>query len=207
MSETVEAPICPGCHFGCLLDAYKCGRGKGFAELWKDGKPVPERGVPPFMRSEKDEATASKTGTQGGAAMPVGTRVMHGLNIMANILGERHTESADRKVLMAVVRQGGFFAIDMVGRRTLVDEPKLSQAIEELLEVGFIVRDEDEAAGEILRATPEGKEQFVAWNAERDAATAEFLSPLSEEEQVQLSQMLQRIIQHEVKKKHEATGD
>ena len=185
-TSTMDVPICPGCHFGCSVDAYKCGRGKGFRQLWLDGKPLPERGKP---------------GDGGAMQMPaVDMRVMHELNIMANILQDRHTESAERKVLMAIGRQGGFFAVDMLGKRTLLDAGRLYEATGFLKSAGFVEHDEDEIAGTILRITLSGRDQLAEWNAERETATAEFLSPLDDDEKVQLSKLLSRIIQAELKK-------
>lgn len=186
-TSTTKAPSCPGCHFGCALDAYRCGRGKGFHQLWVDGKPIPERGKP----------------GEGGAgrAPSVDTRVMHGLNIMANILKDRHTESAERKTLMAVGRQGGFFAVDMLGKRTLLDPEDLAEATRFLIAGGFIEHDEDEIAGTVLRITSSGREQLAQWNTEREAATEEFLAPLDDSEKEQLASMLFRIIQSELQKK------
>lgn len=128
-------------------------------------------------------------------------RIMHGLNIVANILQDRHTESAERKVLMAVGRQGGFFACDMLAKRTLVDDERILEAVSLLVKRGFAERVLDEVAGEVLRITPEGKERLAEWNAERDAATANFLSPLDEDEKAQLADMLFRIVQAELEKK------
>ena len=186
-ASTIEAPTCPGCHFGCALDAYRCGRGKGFYQLWLDGKPLPERGEP----------------GEGGAghAPSVDMRVMHGLNIMANILQDRHTESAERKALMAIGRQGGFFAVDMLGKRTLLEPNSLADATRYLINEGFIEHDEDEIAGTVLRITSSGREQLAVWNAEREVSTAEFLSPLDNDEKAQLSSMLSRIIKANLKKK------
>ena len=186
-TSTIEVPSCPGCHFGCALDAYRCGRGKGFHQLWVAGKPLPERGKP----------------GEGGAghAPSVDMRVMHGLNIMANILQDRHTESAERKALIAIGRQGGFFAVDMLGKRTLLDPERLTDATRYLISEGFVEHDEDEIAGTVLRITSMGREQLAVWNAEREASTAEFLLPLDDDEKAQLSSMLSRIIQAELKKK------
>lgn len=190
MTETIGtnvAPNCPGCHFGCPLDAYRCGRGKGFHQLWVDGKPIPKRGEP---------------GEGGvGQAPPLDSRVMHGLNIMANILKDRHTESAERKALMAIGRQGGFFAADMLGKRTLLDAERLDEATGYLEGAGFVERDEDEIAGAVFRITSSGRDQLVAWNAEREEATAEFLAPLDDDEKAQLVSMLSRIIKSELEKK------
>ena len=126
--------------------------------------------------------------------------IMHGLNIMANILQDRHTESAERKVLMAAGRQGGFFACDMLAKRTLVDDERVLEAVSFLVERGFAERVLEEVAGEVLRITPTGKEQLAEWDAERDAATADFLSPLDGDEKAQLADMLFRIIQAELEK-------
>ena len=128
-------------------------------------------------------------------------RVMHGLNIMANILQDRHTESAERKTLMAIGRQGGFFAVDMLGKRTLLGSEDLAEATRFLIARGFIEHDEDDMAGTVLRITSSGREQLAAWNAERDASTEEFLAPLDDSEKEQLASMLFRIIQSELQKK------
>ena len=186
-TSTIEVPKCPGCHLGCALDAYRCGRGKGFHQLWVSGKPVPERGKP----------------GEGGVAraQSVDMRVMHGLNIMAKILRDRHAESAERKALMAIGRQGGFFSIDTLGKRTLLDQERLADVTRYLIGKGFVEYGEDEIAGAILRVTPAGREQLVVWNSEREASTAELLSPLDDVEKRQLASMLSRIIQAERKKK------
>ena len=195
VSVNAEAPVCPGCHFGCLVSGYRCGRGKAFHDLWVDGKPVPERRKPPIMRSGGAEKAP-----QGGPMPSSDMRIMHGLNIMANILQDRHTESAERKVLMAAGRQGGFFACDMLAKRTLVDDERVLEAVSFLVERGFAERVLEEVAGEVLRITPTGKEQLAEWDAERDAATADFLSPLDGDEKAQLADMLFRIIQAELEK-------
>ena len=126
---------------------------------------------------------------------------MHGLNIMANILQDRHTESAERKALMAIGRQGGFFAVDMLGKCTLLGPEDLAEATRFLIARGFIEHDEDEIAGTVLRITSSGREQLAQWNTEREAATAEFLVPLDDSEKEQLASMLFRIIQPELQKK------
>ena len=155
--------------------------------MWVDGKPIPERGKPGEGGS--------------GHAPSVDARVMHGLNIMANILKDRHTESAERKALMAIGRQGGFFAVDMLGKRTLLDPEDLAEATRFLIARGFIEHDEDEIAGAVLRITSSGRDQLAVWNAEREAATAEFLAPLDQSEKEQLASMLSRVIQSELHKK------
>lgn len=126
---------------------------------------------------------------------------MHGLNIMANILKDRHTESAERKTLMAVGRQGGFFAVDMLGKRTLLDPEDLAEASRFLIARGFIEHDEDAIAGTVLRITSSGRKQLAWWNTEREAATAEFLASLDDNEKEQLASMLFRIIQSQAQKK------
>lgn len=119
---------------------------------------------------------------------------MHGLNIMVKVLRDRHGEAAERKILMAVGRQGGFFALDMLPKRAVIDVEAMNRAVDVLIEAGFVVREHEEVAGDILRITDAGKVQQAEWNAEREAATAEFLSPLSEDEQAQLADMLFRLI-------------
>ena len=120
---------------------------------------------------------------------------MHGLNIMANVLQSRHDEAAERKILMAVGRHGGFFALDMLPKRAVVNVEVMAEAVDALIKAGFVTREHEEVAGDILRITDAGKVQQAAWNAEREAATAAFLSPLSEDEQAQLADMLFRLIQ------------
>lgn len=213
VESTAKAPTCPGCHFGCSVDAYRCARGQGFYKLWCEGKPVPERGIPPMMRKNGERSDGERVGdgrpgdgrTGEGHkdnVPPVGTRVMHGLNIMANVLQDRHAESPDRKVLTAVGRQGGFFALGMIGKRALLDDDAIAGSVDELVEAGYAVRDEDEIAGPIMRVTPAGKDKLAEWNAERDAATAEFLAPLSDEEQSELADMLFRLIQPQLAHKN-----
>ena len=181
------APTCPGCHFGCSLDAYRCGRGKGFHGKWQAGEAVPERGKPPMLRGGTD-------GRGGKGAPPVDVRVMHALNIMANKLQNRHTEAAERKVLGSVARQGGFFAVNLLGKRALVESPQLEDAIDFLVTEGLLVLEDEPVAGPVLRITEEGRARQREWNAEHDAATAEFLAPLTEDEQDQLAQLLFRLI-------------
>ena len=198
MEETAkdqQAPACPGCHFGCSLDAYRCGRGKGFSEKWRAGEPVPERRGPgKGGPGGPGKGGPGGPGGPGRGGLPTGMRVMHALNIMANKLQDRHTESAERKVLASIDRQGGFFALDMLGRRALVDQPQLDEAIASLTAEGLAESAQDPIAGDILRITEAGRMRQREWNAEREASTAEFLAPLTEEEQDQLAHLIFRLL-------------
>ena len=120
MSENVlsaNAPACTGCHFGCTLDAYRCGRGKAFYELWQAGGEVPERRGPGRLG-----------GSPGGDHRPPSdTRVMHALTIMTKVLHERHAEAPESKLLASIERQGGFFALDKLAERAVLtsEEPAM----------------------------------------------------------------------------------
>ena len=189
MDEANRAPRCPGCHFGCSLDAYRCARGKGFHDRWQAGEEIPERGKP------GGRGPGGPGGPGGGhPAMPTHMRVMHALNIMGNVLQDRHAESPDRKVLASIARQGGFFADSLLPKRAFMERAETDEAVNALVADGLLERAEDPIAGPILRITEAGRARQQEWTAAQESAAADFLAPLTEEEQTQLADLLFRLL-------------
>lgn len=207
MSEQTVAQ-CPGCHFGCNLDAYQCGRGKEFYELAASGQPVPERRWPMFTPSEKAEGRTGKP--------PLNERVMRGLNMVSFALRRRHEEAGEKKIVAALVRGGKFMSLPILSKRTHIPREELSTLIEDASTAPFVTIDIEEIAPlgqredgdanprkiKVARLTEEGAAQARVWDEEREVATEEFLAPLSNEEREQLDSLLLKLMKHQAPPEH-----
>ena len=177
---------CPGCHFGCMLVKYQCGRGKEFYDLAASGGELPERRGPMMTPSE---AAARPDGRP-----PLNDRVMHGLNIMSNRLRERHEQSPNGAVLTALERSASFMSLPILQKRTHVPSAVLDSMLEEACQEELVTLEEDEHAGRIARLTDEGRQRAAEFKAQRDASTAEFLSALSDDEKKQLVTLVRKLL-------------
>ena len=186
METNENIPTCPGCHFGCALVAYRCGRGQGFNRMWHEGKEIPERRArfAPQLNDSESEA----------AMPPNPSRVMRVVGILGRKAQVCSNDAPDRKVLMAIVRQGGFFAMEKLAERAMIAEADCPGAVASLVDAGFAVKDREEVAGAVLRATPEGREKQLEWVAQREERIAKFFSPLSEEELTTLDSLARKLI-------------
>ena len=185
-APAVERTVCPGCHFGCLLAKYQCGRGKEFYDLAAEGGEVPVRRGPMMTPSERAANPDGKP--------PLNDRVMHGFNILSNRLQDRHVEAGERKVVLSLVRAGGFMSLPILAKRMLLTPDELDNALEDAQQEGLAAVEEDDRIGRIARLTDAGKAQAAMWKAERDEQTAEFLSALSEEEKETLVAHVRKLL-------------
>lgn len=186
METTATAPTCPGCHFACSLDAYRCGRGQGFSRMWREGKEVPERRVRLMPQLHEGESANSMP--------PEPNRIMRAISILGRKAEACNDAQPEQKVLMAIARQGGFFALDKLAERASIDEAILPTAVSFLINAGFAAEDQEEVAGVVLRITPEGREQQRIVASQRDERIKEFLAPLSDEELATLNQLALKLI-------------
>ena len=189
MAETVAVSgdaVCPGCHFRCKLVKYQCGRGKEFFEMAATGEQLPERRGPVLTPSER--------ASMGGAGKPpVNGRVMHGLNVMGNVIKRELAEDPQRKVVQSLARGGSFMSLPILANRTHLAKEELRTVIDELVQAGLVVEEREEHAGLVARLTDKGAGRAVAWRSEHDERVAEFLSPLTDEEKEQLATMLRKL--------------
>lgn len=181
-----EKTKCPGCHFECKLVKYQCGRGKEFFDIAAEGGEVPVRRGPMMTPSERAARPDGKP--------PLNDRVMHGFNILANRLQDRHVEAGERKMVLALDRMGSFMSLALLPKRMVVSPEELDAALEEAQQSGFITVEDDGRVGRIVRLTDAGVEQTAAWKAERDEETAEFLSNLTEEEKETLVVLVRKLL-------------
>lgn len=182
-----EGLTCPACHFGCKLAKYQCGRGKEFYDIVAAGGELPERHGPMLTPSEK-----AAFGEDGRP--PLNHRVMHALSIMANVLQRRHEEAGAKKLVSCLARAGSFCTLPMLSKRMHVAGDEFDEALAVSQREGLVVVEDDERGIRIARITAAGSQQAAAWQAEHDASTADFLSPLSEEEKDELERLLRKLI-------------
>ena len=178
--------VCPGCHFGCKLAKYQCGRGKEFYDIAAEGGEVPERRGPMMTPSERAATPDGKP--------PLNDRVMHALNITANRLRDRHAEAGERKVLITLVRTGSFMSVGLLGKRAMLSREELDLVLYGLQQAGMVKLEAEEHAGEVARITQSGLDQAATWKAERDDKTAEFLSALSDDEKEALVALVRKML-------------
>jgi len=178
--------VCPGCHVGCKLVKYQCGRGKEFYDIAAQGGELPERRGPVLTPSERAALPDGKP--------PLNDRVMHALNIAANRLRDRHTEAAERKVLISLVRANSFMSAGLLGKRAMLSREELDLVLYGLRQAELVKFENEENVGEVVRITEAGREQAAIWKAERDEKTAEFLSRLSDDEKEALAALIRKML-------------
>ena len=182
-----EELTCPACHFGCKLANYQCGRGKEFYDIVAAGGELPERRGP--MLTPSEQAAFGE-----GGRPPLNHRVMHALNIMANVLQRRHEEAGVKKMTLGLARAGSFCTLPMLAKRMNMTGDAFDETLAKAKREGFVTVEDDERGFRIARITTAGSQRAAAWQTERDAHTADFLSPLSEEEKEELERLLRKLI-------------
>ena len=190
MSETTVVDqnlICPACHFGCKLAKYQCGRGKEFFDLVADGEPLPERRGPMLTPSER-----AALGSDGRP--PLNDRVMHAFTIITNVIQKRHADAGARKVVLTLARTGSFMSLTLLPKRMTLSREEADTFLEEAQQADLVAVENDNRDVRIARLTDAGSEQAALWQAERDAETAEFLSPLSDEEKETLEALVRKLL-------------
>ena len=177
---------CPGCHFRCKLAKYQCGRGQGFYELVAAGEELPER--------RGHAATGERADEKGNGRFPSNARVMHSLNILSNRVRDCRAETGERKLVLMLLHLGLFVSASFMPRRMSMSAEEFNRVLATALERGLVEEVTDERRVRIVRLTEAGKRQAAIWSVERDARTAEFLSPLSDEEKETLEGLVRKLI-------------
>lgn len=177
---------CPGCHFECKLKNYQCGRGKEFFDLAAAGGEVPVRRGPVMTPSERAANPDGKP--------PLNDRVMHGLNITALRLRQRHEESGMRKVALSLARAGSFMSLPFLAKRMLLSANEADAALYEAEQAGFATVELGDGGVRFAYLTDAGKQQAVIWKGERDRQTAVFLANLDDDEKAVLEHLLRKML-------------
>lgn len=186
----MEANVCPGCHFGCAIDAPQCARGEKLRARWEDAGELPERRGPGQgpMRAKG----------QGGASAALVTddRLMHLLHIVGIALHDLADESGssapERRVVDCLLRHEHAASVQIIAGRTHL--PKLDETLGAICERGLAAQRQS-GSTEFYELTDGGLQQARAWEAERRAAEAEFLGVLSEEEKDQLLALVIKVLE------------
>ena len=194
-----EMPTCPGCHFGCKLDAAQCARGLKFFDKWQAGEEIPERRVPwgkDGKRKREGEGQPSKGRKMPPhlAAMPTSARLMMLLNITGAILRDRDDAERDRRIAECIVRQDGAAANRIIAERTRLDDAAINEQVTSLKERGLVesrTLDDGRVFHEITEA---GRAQVETWMEERKADDEAFFEALSDDEAAQLEDLLARAL-------------
>ena len=207
MSEqNSAAPTCPGCHFGCLLDAYQCARGKMFHERWMAGEEIPERRAP--WKAQGAEGNGQGPGPRrgpGGSGGPGGPggrrgafapemRLMHMLNIIGIAMADHRETRPERNVIDGLARQSGCATERIVQDRSRLGEEDFALALAKLRDDGLVTDVDDEIAGPMLQISEAGEAQASAWREERELADKAFCDALSDEEKEELAGLLQKLL-------------
>lgn len=213
------APTCPGCHFGCALDDYQCGRGRKFLAMWHNGEAIPERRGPGMPRhagkqgpgGEASAARAAgnaqrpeKRGGEGGpeGQLPPDMRLVMLLNVTANALrDERDSNTAD-EVLDCIVRQDRSATIRIIAERVRKDPAELEAALQELQQRS-LAQPHDDDGRTFFEPTEEGLAHCKAWQEKRREDDTRFVSGLSEDEKQQLADLLQKMLDPLMKRRFE----
>lgn len=182
-----ENLVCPGCHFGCKLVKYQCGRGKEFFDLAASGGELPTRHGRPV-------ATPSERAARLDGMPPLDDRVMFCLMVLANRLQQHHQETGEQKMAFALSRAGSFMTLPILAKRTMLSPSEFDDALEAAKRAGLVEVEVAEEGDGIARLTETGKEQVAAWKAERDARTAEFLVALDDGEKETLERLLRKTL-------------
>lgn len=174
VAGTKAVPTCPGCHFGCRLDRYQCGRGQGIYEKWVETGEVPERPAvpPPILQLE------------------VTDKLAFGMNILANVVQDQRSRRAEGEILCALMGHAGLASEQLIAARARLDSADFEKALKDLEAAGDIGRG---ACGHIRAAvwlTDSGRAKIPEAEAARRTDAETFLAPLSEDEREELDGLL-----------------
>ena len=188
--EAVEqkAPTCPGCHFGCAIDAFQCRRGEVFWGKWKAGEELPTRRGPGSVRPPEGDMKLSSD-----------DRIMHLLHIVGIALDDLANESGAsepaRRIVDCIMRQGKAASTFVIEGRTHLPVEEIEAQLGELAGQGLVTARETCADTTLHELTDSGLERARTWEAERKAGEARFLSVLSEDEKQQLHDLIFKILE------------
>ena len=138
--------------------------------------------------------TPSERAASPDGKPPLNNRVMHTCNILTNRLKDRHVEAGSRAVVFGLARAGSFMTLPFLAKRMHVSVDELDSALEDARQRGWVTVETDVRTGRIARLTDAGIEQAAVIKAEHDAAAAEFLSNLSDEEKETLVTLIRKLL-------------
>ena len=174
---------CPGCHFGCSLNKYQCGRGKEFFDLVQDGGELPERRPPVFTPSEQ----AAK---KGHTPPPINEKLVRGINIVSHMMRDRDMPTPEQAIIVGLINLKSFMSKSLLPKRLQLPQLEFEKGLQSAIEHGFVEIADVEHSGTVVRFTASGKVQAEKWKNERDKRIEEFFSALSDDEKVQLDSLL-----------------
>ena len=189
-SASTSVPACPGCHFACPIDDYQCARGEHLHAAWERGEELPVRqgpGRPPQGASKQKVQLSSNE------------RLMHLLHIVGIALQDLERESGsdapDRQIVDCLMRHERAASERIVLGRTQLDADTFHTSSQALIDRGFV--ETKAACGDdtFYALTEAGIEQAGTWRAERQAAEAEFLGVLTDDEKQQFHDLVFKILE------------
>lgn len=175
-TQQQAAATCPACHFGCALEKWQCGRGKGIYEQWQASGELPQR-----------------KGPGGMPAHTVQQRIVRGCNIAPKALARSAAEKPADSVLLSLMRREGIMREAFLARETGMTRDALAAELATLAADGLIETLEDER-GAYASVTQTGRQRASELEAARDASHAAFLAALSDDEQQQLADLLDKLL-------------
>ena len=184
----MEAKLCPGCHFGCEIERFQCGRGEKLCARWRETGELPERRGPGKgpLRAKNHK----------GPVITANDRLMHMLHVVGIALHDLADESGanvpEHQVLDCLLRHDLAASARIIEGRTHLEG--LDGVLGATLSQGLI---EERTCGEttLYALTDAGLAQARAWGDERKAAEAEFLGVLSDDEKEQFLELVMKVLE------------
>ena len=199
-TEESSIPKCPACHVGCRLDRWQCGRGRDMAAKWEAGEEIPARGAG-GPGGPAGGPGGPGGGPGAGGRMPVQQRIVRGVNILPKALSRCVGEPERDTALTALMRRNGVMATGLIAHELGCGAERAESIADELVADGLATRiagsggDTSGNGGNFLEVSAEGEERAQRALALRKERHAAFLGCLSESEQEELADMLDRILE------------
>ncbi|MGI6033607.1 MAG: hypothetical protein ACOX69_09345 [Coriobacteriales bacterium] len=188
MTESRNAPICPGCHFACKVDRYQCGRGHRFYQTWLEGGEVPAR-RPPQSKSPADE-------------LPLEKRIEHMLAVVPRVLRIQAHESFDDQVLLGIERHEGLAAVAIVSGELSANSAAVASAAANLQEKGLVATAAPREGAEMLQVTEKGRDYLEELNRRHAQTSERFFGVLSKDEREKLLELLEKTLRSQPRPQH-----
>lgn len=183
MNEEQTVPLCPGCHVGCKLDRWQCGKGKAFLETWQQGGEIPRRNRRRRGGGKPDSAPELSASEQA----------VRLLNIVPKALQRYAGETSSDKLLATLERHGRLMSRAMLAKELGTDAAGIEQAVAKLEEQGAVYATQEHAT-DFVGVSDAGKELALEQKRAHEERHGQFLETLDEDELGELTRLLEKLL-------------